>query len=125
MISVVAMGTSTFAIGIMPTDARIGASAALCLVLLRIIAGLSVGGEFTGAIILLGEHAPPPRRAYYAIWPAVGCLVGFLLGSGIGGLDGDRGLRSSADAVRPRPARCSAGSACWPGDGACRSSSAV
>jgi MHS family proline/betaine transporter-like MFS transporter len=47
-ISVVAMGASTFAIGIMPTDAQIGASAALCLVLLRIIAGLSVGGEFTG-----------------------------------------------------------------------------
>ena len=83
-ISVVAMGASTFAIGIMPTDAQIGASAALCLVLLRIIAGLSVGGEFTGAIILLGEHAPQPRRAYYSIWPEVGCLIGFLLGSGIG-----------------------------------------
>jgi MHS family proline/betaine transporter-like MFS transporter len=83
-ISVVAMGASTFAIGIMPTDAQIGASAALCLVLLRIIAGLSVGGEFTGAIILLGEHAPQPRRAYYSVWPEVGCLIGFLLGSGIG-----------------------------------------
>ena len=82
-ISVVAMGASTFAIGIMPTDAQIGASAALCLVLLRIIAGLSVGGEFTGAIILLGEHAPQPRRAYYSVWPEVGCLIGFLLGSGI------------------------------------------
>ncbi len=83
-ISMLAMGIATFAIGVMPTDAQIGSGAAFGLVLLRIISGLSVGGEFTGAIILLGEQASADRRAYYAIWPEVGCLIGFLLGSTIG-----------------------------------------
>jgi MFS transporter, MHS family, proline/betaine transporter len=66
MISMVTMGAATFAIGVLPTHAHIGGAAALALVVLRIAAGLSVGGEYTGAIILLGEHAPPERRALYA-----------------------------------------------------------
>ncbi|HXJ79934.1 MAG TPA: MFS transporter, partial [Candidatus Methylomirabilis sp.] len=86
IISVVAMGAATLAIGLMPTHATIGAAAPIALVLLRIVEGLSVGGEFTGAIILLGEHAPPEHRGYYAIWPELGCIAGFLLGSGIGAL---------------------------------------
>lgn len=84
MISMVAMGVATCAIGAMPTHAQIGAAAPFALVVLRIIEGLSVGGEYTGAIILLGEHAPADRRARYAVWPELGCIVGFLLGSGIG-----------------------------------------
>ena len=84
LISVVTMGLATFAIGAMPTHAQIGAAAAFALVVCRVAAGLSVGGEYTGAIILLGEHAPPGRRAYYAVWPELGCIVGFLLGSGVG-----------------------------------------
>jgi MHS family proline/betaine transporter-like MFS transporter len=86
IISVVMMGVATFAIGVMPDHAQIGASAALVLVILRILEGLSVGGEYTGSIILLAEHAPPGRRGYFAVWPELGCLVGFLLGSGIGAL---------------------------------------
>ncbi len=86
MTSVLTMGVATFAIGVMPTHAQIGPAAALALVVLRVAEGLSVGGEYTGAIILLGEHAPPGRRAAYAIWPELGCIVGFLLGSGIGAL---------------------------------------
>ena len=84
MISVFTMGVATFAIGVMPTHARIGIAASLGLVALRVAAGLSVGGEYSGAIILLGEHAPPARRAMYAVWPELGCIVGFLLGSGVG-----------------------------------------
>src|SRR5262245_26931964 len=84
MISVLTMGLASFAIGVMPTHAQIGAAAAFALVVLRIAEGLSVGGEFTGSIILLGEHAPAGRRAYYSMWPELGCVVGFLLGSGIG-----------------------------------------
>jgi MHS family proline/betaine transporter-like MFS transporter len=84
LISMVTMGAATFAIGAMPTHAQVGAAAALALVVLRVAAGLSVGGEYTGAIILLGEHAPPERRALYAVWPELGCIVGFLLGSGVG-----------------------------------------
>jgi MHS family proline/betaine transporter-like MFS transporter len=84
--SVVMMGVATFAIGVMPDHAQIGAAAALGLVILRVLEGLSVGGEYTGSIILLAEHAPSEHRGYYAVWPELGCLVGFLLGSGIGAL---------------------------------------
>jgi len=84
MISVMTMGAATVAIGVMPTHAQIGPAAAFALVALRIAEGLSVGGEFTGAIILLGEHAGPERRGLYAMWPEVGCIAGFLLGSGVG-----------------------------------------
>jgi len=86
LISVLTMGLATFAIGVTPTHETIGSAAALALVVLRIAEGLSVGGEYTGAIILLGEHAPRARRAYYAVWPELGCIVGFLLGSGVGAL---------------------------------------
>jgi MHS family proline/betaine transporter-like MFS transporter len=86
IVSVVMMGVATFAIGVMPDHAQIGASAALGLVILRVLEGLSVGGEYTGSIILLAEHAPSEHRGYYAVWPELGCIVGFLLGSGIGAL---------------------------------------
>src|SRR5262247_3315266 len=86
LISVLTMGLATFAIGAMPTYEHIGAAAAFALIVLRIAEGLSVGGEYTGAIILLGEHAPPSRRAYYAVWPELGCIMGFLLGSGVAAL---------------------------------------
>ena len=86
MVSVLTMGVATFLIGVLPTHERIGAAAAVALVVLRIAEGISVGGEFTGSIVLLGEHAPSDRRGAYAIWPEVGCMVGFLLGSGIGAL---------------------------------------
>src|SRR5215831_16038973 len=84
LISIVTMGVATFAIGAMPTHDQIGVAAAFALVVCRVAEGLSVGGEYTGAIILLGEHAPPDRRASYAVWPELGCIVGFLLGSGVG-----------------------------------------
>jgi len=86
MVSVMTMGVATFLIGVLPTYDRIGALAALLLVALRIAEGISVGGEFTGSIVLLGEHAPVDRRGSYAIWPEVGCMVGLLFGSGIGAL---------------------------------------
>jgi MHS family proline/betaine transporter-like MFS transporter len=107
LISVLAMGLATLAIGAMPTYDRIGAAAAFALVVLRVAEGLSVGGEYTGAIILLGEHAPRGRRAYYAVWPELGCIVGFLLGSGVGAATSTRWVPSG----------------CWPGAGECRSSS--
>src|SRR5262245_35480393 len=86
MISVLTMGAATFGIGVLPAHAQIGAGAAFALLVLRVAQGLSAGGEYTGAIILLGEHAPPGRRASYAVWPELGCIVGFLLGSGVSAL---------------------------------------
>jgi len=81
-----------FAIGLLPVHAQIGPAAPILLVMMRIAEGLSVGGEYTGLVILLAEHAPPERRGYYAMWPVFGCIIGFLLGSGIGALTtGDEG----------------------------------
>jgi MFS transporter, MHS family, proline/betaine transporter len=86
LISVFMMGGATLAIDLLPVHAQIGSAAAILLVMMRIAEGLSVGGEYTGSVILLAEHAPPERRGYYAVWPEFGCIIGFLLGSGIGAL---------------------------------------
>lgn len=84
LFSVFMMGGATLAIGLLPVHAQIGAAAAILLVVMRIAEGLSVGGEYTGSVILLAEHAPPERRGLYAVWPEFGCIIGFLLGSTIG-----------------------------------------
>ena len=71
-ISVTAMGVTSFAIGLLPTHAEIGAAAPAMLVALRIVQGLCVGGEFPGAMVFLAEHAPPERRGFYASWAQSG-----------------------------------------------------
>jgi MHS family proline/betaine transporter-like MFS transporter len=84
LFSVMVMGVATTAIGILPTHAQIGTTAAFLLVLLRIIQGLSVGGEYPSSIVFLAEHAPADRRGYYTSWPMFGSAVGFLLGAAVG-----------------------------------------
>ncbi len=84
IISILAMGIATFTIGILPTHAAIGTAAAASLVALRLLQGISIGGEYTGSIVLIAEQSLPERRGLNATWPQVGCLMGFLLGSGIG-----------------------------------------
>ncbi len=83
ILSVMMMGVGTTAIGVLPTHAEIGTAAAVLLVVLRILQGLSVGGEYPGSIVFLAEHAPPERRGYFASWPMLGSTVGFLLGSAL------------------------------------------
>lgn len=83
VLSMVLMGVTTFAIGLLPDQAQIGALAPLLLVLLRVAGGLSVGGEFTSSIVFLAEHAPPRRRGYVACFAEFGGLIGFLLGSAL------------------------------------------
>lgn len=86
IISVLAMAASTVTMGLLPTYETIGIAAPVAIVLLRIIQGVSVGGEFTTSIIFLAENAPPGRRARTAIWSFVGGCSGILLGSAIGAL---------------------------------------
>lgn len=86
ILSVMMMGAGTTAIGVLPTHAELGTTAAVLLVVLRILQGLSVGGEYPSSIVFLGEHAPPERRGYVASWPMFGSVVGFLLGSAFGAL---------------------------------------
>ena len=86
VVSIIAMGAATSAIGVLPDHDQIGTAAALFLVVLRIVQGLSVGGEYSCSIVYMAEHAPPERRGLDSSWPQFGCLIGFLLGSGIGAL---------------------------------------
>ena len=86
ILSIMCMGAATLAIGVLPAHAQIGTAAAFLLVVLRILQGISVGGEYTGSIVFLGEHAPPEKRGLQSCWPEFGGIIGFLLGSGIGAL---------------------------------------
>ena len=88
IISVLMMGAGTVAIGVLPGYAEIGVAAAILLVVLRILQGIAVGGEYSGSIVFLAEHAPPERRGLLSSWPDFGSGVGFLMGSGVGALVG-------------------------------------
>ncbi len=83
VLSVWLMGAATVSIGLLPTHDQVGPLAAVLLVLLRILQGCSVGGEFTGSSTFVVEHAPSSRRGFFASWIVVGCTAGFLAGSGV------------------------------------------
>ncbi|MET8573598.1 MFS transporter [Streptomyces sp. NPDC005012] len=82
LITVVMIGVATGLIGLLPGYATIGIAAPLLLVLLRLLQGIAVGGEWGGAVTLAVEHAPPAKRARYAALPQIGSPVGTLLSSG-------------------------------------------
>lgn len=85
-LSVLAMAVPTVLIGFLPTYDSIGIAAPLLLVALRIVQGLSVGGEYTCSLVFLAENAAPQRRARAAMWGMWGGTAGILLGSGVGAL---------------------------------------
>lgn len=82
LITIVAIGVATGIIGVLPTYASIGIMAPAFLVILRLLQGLAVGGEWGGATTIAIEHAPPEKRARYAALVQVGSPVGTLLSSG-------------------------------------------
>jgi MFS family permease len=71
-------GGATFAIGVLPTFAAIGIAAPILLVLLRLVQGFGVGGEWGGAVLIATEHAAPRRRALYGSFAQFGVPVGVL-----------------------------------------------
>jgi len=83
-LSVLAMAIPTVLMALLPTYDRIGIVAPITLVTLRIIQGLSVGGEYTSSLIYLAENGPSHRKAFTAIWGSWGAVFGMLLGSGVG-----------------------------------------
>jgi MFS transporter, MHS family, proline/betaine transporter len=85
-LSVAAMAVPTFLIGVLPTHAQIGAAASALLVVLRLIQGLSVGGECATSTIFLVEQAPPGKRGLLGSWAMFGAIAGILLGSAVGAL---------------------------------------
>lgn len=82
-LTLVLMGAATTAIGFLPTFSQIGIAAPILLLLLRILQGLSAGGEWGGAVLMAVEHAPANRRGRAGSWPQLGVPFGFLLASGM------------------------------------------
>jgi MFS transporter, MHS family, proline/betaine transporter len=82
--SVAAMAIPTFLIGLLPDYQTIGLFAPIGLTLLRVVQGLSVGGEYTSSMVFLVEHAPEGRRGLMGALGASGATAGILLGSAIG-----------------------------------------
>ncbi|RVX42914.1 metabolite-proton symporter [Nonomuraea polychroma] len=83
VVSLLVMGLSTVAIGLLPGYAAIGVVAPVLLVLLRFTQGIGLGGEWGGAALLATEHAPPGKRGLYAMFPQLGPSVGFIVANGL------------------------------------------
>jgi len=82
--SIASMALPTFLIGLLPGYATLGLMAPVALTLLRMVQGLSVGGEYTSSMVFLVEHAPPGRRGLMGALTSCGACGGILFGSAIG-----------------------------------------
>jgi metabolite-proton symporter len=81
--TLVMMGVATFLVGLLPTYDQIGLWAPGLLVVLRIVQGLAVGGEWGGAVLMVAEHSDNKRRGFFVSWVQVGVPVGLLMATGI------------------------------------------
>ena len=79
LVTMLLMGVSTFAVGLLPSYASIGVLAPIALVTLRLIQGLALGGEYGGAATYVAEHAPPGRRGFYTSWIQTTATAGLFL----------------------------------------------
>ncbi|MBP2371095.1 MFS transporter [Pseudonocardia parietis] len=79
VLSVVLMGGGTFAVGLLPTYETIGIFAPILLVVLRIIQGIGLGGEWGAAALMAVEFAPPHRRGFFGSFPQMGVPAGMLV----------------------------------------------
>ncbi|MEU8504911.1 MFS transporter [Streptomyces brevispora] len=83
VLSLLMMGGATFAIGLLPTHATVGAAAPVLLTVLRLVQGFALGGEWGGAVLLVSEHGDARRRGFWASWPQTGAPAGQLLATGV------------------------------------------
>ncbi len=83
LLTLVLMGTSTFLIGCVPGYKAIGIAAPLLVLLLRLLQGLALGGEYGGAATYVAEHAPVNRRGYYTSWIQTTATLGLFLALGV------------------------------------------
>ena len=79
LVTLLIMGGSTAAIGLLPTYARIGLAAPIILVLLRLLQGLALGGEYGGAAVYVAEHAPDGKRGYYTSFIQTTATLGLFI----------------------------------------------
>ena len=83
VITLLMMGASTTLIGLLPTYQAIGIAAPIILLCLRILQGISAGGEWGGAVLMAVEHAPAAKRGRFGAFPQIGVPIGLLLASGV------------------------------------------
>lgn len=83
VVSLMVMGVATVAIGFIPSYSSIGVWDALLLCLCRFVQGIGLGGEWSGAVLVVTENAPADKRALYGAFPEVGAPIGFFLCNGL------------------------------------------
>lgn len=83
LLTLVLMGGSTFLIGLIPGYKTIGIAAPILVLLLRLVQGLALGGEYGGAATYVAEYAPPHRRGYFTSWIQTTATLGLFLSLGI------------------------------------------
>ena len=79
LITILLMGVSTFLVGILPSYASIGITAPIILIVLRLVQGLALGGEYGGAATYVAEHAPHGKRGVYTSWIKTTATLGLFL----------------------------------------------
>jgi len=83
VMTLILMGAATTLVGFLPTYAQIGVAAPILLILLRVLQGISAGGEWGGAVLMAVEHAPKQRRGLFGSFPQIGVPIGLLLASAV------------------------------------------
>lgn len=83
LLTLILMGGSTFLIGLVPSYKTIGLAAPLLVLLLRLIQGLALGGEYGGAATYVAEHAPPDRRGFFTSWIQTTATLGLFIAIGV------------------------------------------
>ncbi|MBB4066821.1 MFS transporter [Gellertiella hungarica] len=79
LVTILIMGLSTFLVGLLPGSASIGIWAPVLLIVLRLLQGLALGGEYGGAATYVAEHAPDGRRGFYTSWIQTTATLGLFL----------------------------------------------
>ena len=79
LVTIVLMGVSTALVGLLPSYEAIGVAAPIILVVLRMLQGLALGGEYGGAAVYVAEHAPDDRRGFYTSWIQTTATIGLFL----------------------------------------------
>ncbi|MFJ6568487.1 MFS transporter [Streptomyces sp. NPDC091292] len=82
VVTLMMMGIASFAIGLLPTYEQVGVLAPILLIVLRLIQGLAIGGEWGGAVLIAVESAPPGKAAFWGSFAQLGSSVGALLSTG-------------------------------------------
>jgi MFS family permease len=83
LLTLVLMGGSTFCIGLIPNYKSIGVAAPLLVLLLRLIQGLALGGEYGGAATYVAEHSPASKRGFYTSWIQTTATLGLFVSLGV------------------------------------------